>query len=149
MRRLARFRTLPPAERRLLVKVALLLGVIRLGLELLPFRTVLGLLHRARRASIGVADPRPLSPERIAWAVTLTSPYVLGARPCLAQALTVQLLLGRRGCASRLHLGVARGDRGEVQAHAWVETGGRVIIGGSIRELARYTPLIALDPRTT
>jgi hypothetical protein len=43
---------------------------------------------------------------------------------------------------------VARGDRGEVQAHAWVETEGKVVIGGSAVELARYTPLLALDVKT-
>jgi Transglutaminase-like superfamily len=149
MRRLRRLLALPPAERGLLVKVVLLLGVVRLGLGLLPFRKVLDLLDRAARASAPCAEASAFMPDRIAWAVMLTSPYVLGVRPCLTQALVVQFLLGRQGYPARLHVGVVRTDWGQVKGHAWVEIGGNVVIGGSVSELARYTPLLALDPRTT
>ncbi len=148
MKRLRRLLALPANERRLVVKAALLLGVIRLGLRLLPFRTLWRLLNQAPRASIALPAPNHLSPDRIAWAVTVASPYLLSVRPCLSQALAVHLLLVRRGYPARLHLGVARGERGQVQAHAWVETDGRVVIGGSASELGRYTPLLALDGET-
>ena len=148
MKRLRSLLALPATERRLLVKAALLLGVIRLGLRLLPFRTLRRLLNQAPRASIALPAANRFSPDRIAWAVTVASPYMLRLRPCLVQALAVQLLLVRRGYPARLHLGVARGERGQVQAHAWVETDGRVVIGGSASELGRYTPLLALDAET-
>ena len=80
--------------------------------------------------------------------MSVTSPYVLGVRPCLPQALAAQLLLVRRGFPARLRLGVAKGDRGQVRAHAWMETDGRVVTGGSESELERYTPLLALDAQT-
>ena len=148
MKRLRRVLALPPAERRLLLTVALLLGVIRLGLRLLPFRTLCRLLNRAARVSVGPAAVNASCPERIAWAVMAASPYMLGVRRCLVQALAVQLLLLRRGYPARLHLGVARGDTGQIQAHAWVEADGRIVIGGSVSELERYTPLLALDAQT-
>src|SRR2546427_3806445 len=141
MKRLRKFLALHPIEQRLLVKAALLLGVIRLGLRLLPFRTLWWLLNHA---PIGLPAAK-FNPDRIAWAVTVTSPYVLGVRPCLTQALAAQLLLVRRGFSARLHLGVARGEQGQVQAHAWVEADGKVVIGGSASELERYTPLLARD----
>jgi hypothetical protein len=149
VKRLRRVLALPPAERRLLLTVALLLGVIRLGLRLLPFRTLCRLLNRAARVSVGLEAVDAFRPDRIAWAVTVASPYMLGVRRCLVQALVVQLLLVRRGYPARVHLGVARGDGGQVQAHAWVEAGGRIVIGGSVSELERYTPLLALDAHTT
>ena len=148
MKRLRRFLALPPIERRLVVRAALLLGVIRLGLRLLPFRTLWRLLNQAPRASVGSPTATHFSPDRIAWAVRVASPVVLGVKPCLAQSLAVRLLLRRRGYPARLHLGVARGEGGQVQAHAWVETNGRVVIGGSASELERYTPLLALDAET-
>jgi Transglutaminase-like superfamily len=148
MKRLRRLLALNPTERRLLVEAALLLAVIRLGLKLLPFRTFWGLFNRAARAPVGSPKANFL-PDRIAWAVTVAGPRVLGVRLCLSQALAVQLLLRRRGYHARLHLGVARGDLGQVQAHAWVESNGRVVIGGSASELERYTPLPALDAKTT
>jgi hypothetical protein len=147
MRRLSKFLALPAGDRRLLVEAALLLGAMRLGLRLLPFRTLWRLLERAPRPSTGFSTADPIAPGRIAWAVSVASPYVLGVRPCLPQALAAQLLLVRRGFAARLRLGVARGDRGQVRAHAWMETDGRVVTGGSKSELERYTPLLALDAK--
>src|SRR5256712_2982691 len=145
MRRLRRFLTLPATDRRLLVEAVLFLAAIRLGLRLLPFRTLWRLLDRAPRPSVAAGL---FSPDRIAWAVSVTSPYVLGVRPCLPQALAAQLLLVRRGFPARLRLGVARGDRGQVRAHAWMATGGRVVTGGSQPGLQPYTPRPALDSQT-
>ena len=96
MTRLGRFLRLSPADRRLLVTAALLLAAIRLGLTLLPYRRLRGLVDR-----LAVAAPRrqpapPASPERIAWAVTRASHSVPGAT-CLTQALAARVLLERRG----------------------------------------------------
>ncbi len=145
MRPLRKFVSLSPAERRLLVTVVLLLTLIRLGLKLLPFRTLWRLLSKGGPIFIGCFEGYDAGPDRIAWAVTVAGRYVLGVRPCLAQALTAQLLLRWQGCPARLHFGVARDDRGQVQAHAWVEANGRVVIGGSASELERYIPLLAVD----
>jgi len=148
-RRLRRFLALPATEQRLLLKAAIVLGVIRLGLNVLPFSTLWWLLTLSPRASSELSATRHGSPDRVAWAVAVASPYMLGVRPCLTQALAVQLLLRRRGYAACLRLGVAKGERGQVEAHAWVETGGKVVIGGPTSELERYTPLLALDAKAT
>ena len=44
-----------------------------------------------------------------------------------------------------LRIGVVKGAGGQFQAHAWVESDGVVVIGGSEPEPERYTPLPALD----
>ena len=149
MRRLRRFLARPAADRRLLIEASLYLGVLRLGLKLLPFQTLLTLLNLMPRTRLA---PLPLDPrcaERLAWAIGTAGPYFVGSRPCLPQALAAQLLLVRRGFPARLHLGVIKGDQGEVQAHAWMETDGRVVVGGSLAELARFTPLLALDAKSS
>jgi Transglutaminase-like superfamily len=146
MRRLRRFLSLSASDRRLLVEAALCLGAIRIGLWLLSFPTLWWLLDRARGPS--VMAPSRLSPDRITWALNMTSPLVLGVRPCLARALAAQLLLVRRGLPARLRVGVAKGDQGQVQAHAWMETDGKIVTGGSQRQVERYTPLLALDAHT-
>jgi Transglutaminase-like superfamily len=148
MKRLRSFRTLPPAERCLVVRAALLLGVMRLGLRLLPFRALWRLLNRAARVPLALPAANDFSPDRIAWAVRVASPHVIGSKPCLVQSLTVHLLLRRRGYPARLHLGVARGEGGRVEAHAWVASNDRVVIGGSASDLQRYTLLLALDAET-
>jgi Transglutaminase-like superfamily len=139
MSRVRKFFRLPRSERWLLIKAALLLGVIRIGLRLLPFQTLKQLLDSASQPRAG----REFSSDRLVWAVITASRYMLGDKPCLVQALVVQLLLKRRGYPASLRIGVARKERGELQAHAWIESEYRVVIGGG--ELSRYTPFPAFD----
>lgn len=139
MNSLRRFFRLPRSERWLLIKAALLLGLIRIGLRLLPFQTLKRLVDSASKPRVA----KQFSAERIVWAVTVASRYVLGAGPCLPQALAAQALLRRRGYPASLRIGVARKGTGELQAHAWVESEDRVVVGGE--ELSDYTPLPALD----
>jgi hypothetical protein len=83
------------------------------------------------------------SPERIAWAVRVARRYVPAAT-CLSQALAVRTLFRRQGYPAQLRIGVTKGERGQLEAHAWVESEGKIVIGGS-QDLARYTPLPSLQ----
>lgn len=137
MGRLAKLRRLPAAERGLLLQAFALLWTVRLGLWLLPFSVVRRFLRgRPARSRVGHASPSP--PDRVAWAVLVASGYVPRAT-CLARALVAQALLRRRGLPAELRIGVARGGGRALDAHAWVESGGRIVLGGD--ELDRYTPL--------
>jgi hypothetical protein len=142
MRRLGRFFRLPASERWLLVKAALLLGAIRVGLWLLPFRTLRSLLDRAA-AFRRVRETDLESTDVVVWAVEVAARYVPAFDTCLTRALATQMLLSRRGCPALLRIGVVRSLEGKFEAHAWVESDGRVVIGGY--ELERYTPLAALE----
>lgn len=143
MGRLGKFTALSPAERRLFVGTAMLLAAVRVGLWVLPFRSV----HRAlsalgnRPRTRGRGEP-PV--ERIVWAVGAAAQLVPRAT-CLVRALAAQALLARRGYASQLRLGVSGGSGRSFEAHAWIEQDGRVLIGGPVE--ARYVPLPALDFR--
>jgi hypothetical protein len=64
--RALRFLRLPSAERRLLIKAALLHAVIRLGLEALPFHTLWRLLAKLAKRAVGSQKTDPSSAERIA-----------------------------------------------------------------------------------
>ena len=81
MTRLRKLAGLSSVERLWLIKVALLLGMIRLGLRLLGFRTLWRLLSHARPTSVGGGAGRSDSAERIAWAVSVAGPYVLDDKP--------------------------------------------------------------------
>jgi hypothetical protein len=80
------------------------------------------------------------SPERIAWAVEKVA-RIVPRTTCLTQALAVQALLSRIGYASQLSIGVAKDKKGQLVAHAWVKSQGKVVIGGSE---FKYTPLANL-----
>ena len=145
MRGVRKFFRLPRGERWLLVKVALLLGAIRVGLRLLPFQTLKRLLDSVSRASPESHRSNQFPSDHIAWAVITATPFVLGDKTCLTQALAAQLLLKRRGYPASLRIGVGQTTEKELVAHAWVESGDRVVVGGG--DLSRYTPLPAFDEK--
>lgn len=82
------------------------------------------------------------SAGRVLRAVRRAARLVPGAS-CLTQALTAQILLARRGVPSVLHLGVNRTENGVFGAHAWLEIGGVVVMGGDRHSLARYSRIVS------
>jgi hypothetical protein len=140
---LRKFLLLPAADRWLLIKAALLLEAIKVGVRLLPFRTLRRLVARAAAAPAGgLWQAEYASAERVVWAVQVASQRMPRAKSCLTQALAAQVLLARRDYSAQLHIGVARGEREQFRAHAWVESEGKVVIGRS--GLEHFTPLAVL-----
>lgn len=144
MRRIRRFLRLSTTERQLLISAVLLLGAVKVGLVLLPFHKARRLLGMLSKEAPGLhRDDDRASLERVVWAVTLAGHIMPWASTCLTRALSAQVLLLRRGHPALLHIGAVRGEKGKFEAHAWVESGGDVVIGGY--ELEQYTPLAVLD----
>jgi hypothetical protein len=135
-----KFLSLPVHERQLVFRVFLILGLIRLGMWVLPFRVLQRSLQQFFPCPTNtiLSPAQKLSANHVSLAVKSVSRYVPSAT-CLAQALAVQSLLSRGGIHSDLVLGVARDDASRIAAHAWVEIEGIVIIGGL--ETDRYTRL--------
>jgi hypothetical protein len=129
---------MPGRDRLQIALTFLLLAAIRLGLWLLPFQTLLQRLEK-----LGRSASAPRSIRQIVWMVNVSSRYMPGVK-CLARALTTRVLLNWYGYASELRIGVAKGEQGELEAHAWVEYQGKVIIGG-LSTLSRYVPLPSLN----
>ena len=137
---LHRLRRLPALDRRLLLEAVLLLGLVRAALALLPFATVQDLAARwsAVRRFRHSAQP---TAARVALAVQVASRYVPHAA-CLAHALAAHRLLARYGYGSHIQIGVIKRPGAPLQAHAWVECNGRVVIGDT-GQLEQYTILSA------
>jgi hypothetical protein len=125
-----------PGDWWLLLRAFTLTVGVRVALRLVPFRILRRVVHARRR------PPTPGAPEvdRIAWAVQASARRVPDAT-CLTQALVAETLLHRAGHEAILHLGVARPGEGGggLDAHAWVESEGQVVVGGG--ELDRFTRL--------
>ena len=142
MRQVSKFFHLKSVEKHLLFRVWILLGLIRLGLGMLPFLTLKNLLTRVGpMLAVLAGENERFSVERLAWAVGVTSRFVPKAT-CLAKALAVHVLLQQAGHQAFLHIGV-NGKEGGLEAHAWVESQGRVLIGGV--DLNSYTPLLTME----
>lgn len=144
MERLSKFLCLSAEHQRILIKAMFWVWVIRGMLWLLPFRLLRRLLVKTARASVASENRERELAQRVVWAVTIVSRYVPLAT-CLTQALTTKVLLGRNGYPASVHIGVARTESGELQAHAWVESCGSVVIGGSEASLKQFTPLVGSD----
>lgn len=123
-------------------KVWLLTLAIRLALWVVPFASVQRFARRlARRAPPQVCERRR-RPAALAWAVRRVTRYVPRAS-CLTQALATQVLLSRAGYLPNLRIGLTQDPEGDLQAHAWVENLGEVVIGGG--GLDRFKPLPAVE----
>ncbi|MCB0213695.1 MAG: lasso peptide biosynthesis B2 protein [Anaerolineae bacterium] len=74
------------------------------------------------------------------------SRYVFRAT-CLTQALSALILLRRYGHPATLKIGVALHEAKQFEAHAWVESQGLIVVGGTTSELSRFTPLPDIDEK--
>ncbi len=84
-------------------------------------------LGPARRLARLAAGPRgPVDPDRAARAVAAAGRRLPGAGTCLPQAVALEALVE----GAVLRIGAAPGRR----AHAWVELGDRVVLGGDVSE---------------
>jgi hypothetical protein len=133
MRRLRRFTQLSVAERRVIIRALLAVGVARAALWLLPVKAARRVVAKAATGTAGD------SVGQLVWAVRVVSRHLPGAT-CLTQALAAQALLTHSGFPSRVEIGVAKDAQHRFHAHAWVVCQGQVVLGE--RKVERYNSLI-------
>ncbi|QLE49069.1 lasso peptide biosynthesis B2 protein [Nostoc sp. C057] len=139
MKYLSKFIKLNSQKKQLLINTFIVLTLVRLGLWLLSFKTLHQLLLRLSNAKLKYQEKHHISIETIIWAVEVSSHYMLGVK-CLARALTCQVFMSRHGYTSNLCIGVAKGQEGELKAHAWLENQGQVVIG-DVADLPNFSQL--------
>ena len=129
----AEFWRLAPSERGLFIRAMLLLAVTGLGLRLVSFRQIQGVLGPVN-SGVGKA----LSPVEAAAQAVQTARIVAAAARhgpyranCLPTSLVLRHLLIRQGIQADLRVGVRRADCGGLDAHAWVEHAGKPLIDRS------------------
>ena len=105
-----------------------------MALWVLPVQKTRKLLALRRRATA------PVPEERIAWALHHAKRLVPGAS-CLPQALAAETLLVRSGHTADLRIGVRKTGPDSIEAHAWVEVDGKVVVGELPTGLGDFTPL--------
>ena len=138
-----RLLSLPAADRSLLLRSVTLVAAAKLALWVLPFNIARKVLSVGSRRRTGTPDE---TPERIGFAVSRASEITGGS--CLSQAVAAESLLLRCGHPVDFRIGVVKTDDGRLEAHAWVESGGRLIVGDLPQGLSAYSPLPPL-PRVS
>ncbi|MGJ5675501.1 MAG: lasso peptide biosynthesis B2 protein [Nostochopsis sp.] len=144
MKRLRKFLNLTNSDRQLLISTFILLGLVRLGLWLLPFQRLRKLLFAISQVRVNAQQIDRTDLNKIVGAVNLSSRYMPGNVKCLARALTTQVLMTQHGYSPELRIGVAKKEGGKLEAHAWVENQGQVVMG-YLRDLSNFTPLPPLE----
>ncbi len=142
MRQARNFLRLGAGDRYFLIKTLILLVAIRLGLSLLRFNTLLKLLTKISQPCERSQIASKVTVGKIVWAVNAATRYVPGVK-CLARALTTQVLMNQHGQSAELRIGVVKGETGKLEAHAWIEYQGSVVMG-NLQDLSRYMPLPSL-----
>lgn len=143
MKQLLKFLSLPPNDRFTLIKAFILLITIRMMLYFLPFSLWRYLLISREHLPAKMWEKDQAFVSRVVWAVKVASRLNPGVK-CLAQAMATKVLLVHHGCPAYLRIGIAKSEDEKLEAHAWVESEGKVLIG-SIRDLSGYTPLLSLN----
>jgi hypothetical protein len=115
-----------------LAEAIVTLLAIQIALHVVDFPR---LLSWTRRTSRGTPLPAHLV-RHVAWLVSIAGR--LTPCRCLARSLALSRVLGRRGVATEVRIGVLT-DGGTLQAHAWVEWTGR-LLNDHPGNLQRFAP---------
>ena len=109
---------------------------VRIGLTVLSMKAV----RRAFMPKEVTGELDPDAAEEVIWSVKRAAKIVPFAS-CLTQAMASQIMLARRNYPSVLHVGARRAEDGTFTAHAWLEGGGMLLIGGTRAYLAAFVQL--------
>ena len=121
-----RFRALDGAGRWLIIEALTLMVIIQAGFCLLSYAMLRRGLDNLKALRAGSRH----SPSRIGWAVNAAGRRLPG-RTCLSEALAADVMLCRHGYSPIVRLGIRKTDgrRAMLEAHAWVECGGKIVTG--------------------
>jgi hypothetical protein len=141
-RLLLRFGEVDSRRRALVVEAVAHLLAARLALLLVPFpRLARGLGTfvppadaRTAQAQAGTTPEQARLAGDVGWAVTRAARYVPFKAVCLPQAMAARVMLKRRGVASVMHFGAAKGQDKPLDAHAWLDAAGVEVTGYPVRE---------------
>lgn len=133
-------------ERGLLLEAVALVPTVHQLQQRLPFARWRRLLERPEPSPSVEARPgacqrrQAVSPLQVAWAVGVAADYLPGQYKCLPRAYAAHVLLARHGHRSEVRVGVARDERGKVEAHAWVDCEGATVVG-QVENMQRFVRL--------
>lgn len=123
---------------KLFVQAFFWLTLVRLGLRFLSFAQLQAKVDRLAQKT--VRSPGYYTLYGLTWSVDRAAKVMPGGAKCLAKAMTTQILMGQNGYPYDLCIGVLKGEAGELQAHAWIESEQKIVMGW-LPEIDRYKRL--------
>jgi hypothetical protein len=145
-RRLERLRRLSPAEWALLPQLVVLSLGIHVALLIAPLEKVAAALDRGARTTGLRRLPCPhlsMSTERLTVIADLATLVSSGRNRCLPRSLVLMWMMRARGEQVELVVGAAKAGCGELEGHAWIEVGGRMVLD-TPSTTSRFSPFVRL-----
>jgi hypothetical protein len=143
MNRLQKFNQLSRTEKLLFLQAMLVLAFVTLGLRAFPWLKLQRLLLKLANWHGPSAVRRRVSLRSISRSIRAASHYIPKAT-CLPQALTAQHLLIWNSYPADFQIGVAKDANGKLEAHAWVTSQNKIIVGGE-QTVNRFVSLSAME----
>lgn len=119
--------------------------LVRVGLWTIRYQTL-------RRWLVRCCPPDP-QPHRIATVARITRSVARVARlvpdaSCLTQTIAAQALLSWKGLPSTIAIGLRKGPRDTLEAHAWLVWNGGIVLQGDDTTPQDYARVLDLDTPT-
>lgn len=133
IRKLKRFAAFDKHEKALFYEACLLHAAVRTALSLTTFKRLSSSLECVDEDNgvVESVDTDMYSTViQIQKAVSRASAYTPWHSSCLIEALTAHKMLKKRNVPGMLYLGIAKQDRGEIEAHAWTISDNIIVTGG-------------------
>lgn len=133
-----KFTKLSAEEKKLFTEAYITLGIMRAAILRVSFkRLTRSLTHDSKQSELPKLNEQEMKTARIVGrAIVRAAAYTPWESLCLAQSLTAQRMLQKRGVAGVFYLGVMKDEeeKGKMKAHAWTQCSDAIITGGGGHE---------------
>lgn len=138
LRKFKKFIKLSSEEKKLFLEAYATLGVMRTAILTVSFkRLTRSLEHVEKKEEIIALNEREMSiAVKVGQAITRAAAYTPWESACLAQSLTAQKMLQKRGIPGVFYLGAMKDEKSKekMKAHAWSQCGDIIITGAGGHE---------------
>jgi hypothetical protein len=127
--KLVKFFKISGFEQILIIEAICLLVVARLMVFWIPFRWTALVLQKQQVVKYRGLESSNVV-KQIIWGLQVAIRHIPWNAKCLEQAIAGNIMLARRGILSTLYLGLAKDKKDNLSAHAWLQSGSKIVVGG-------------------
>lgn len=138
---LIRFLKRPIYQQWLILRISASIICVRVMLRFVPFKRLLGWMQRSsplKRVAFDADTAQYLSHN-----IEVIGNVLIPKGPCLTKALVGRWFLNQIGYETTMHFGVRYGNNQQLEAHAWLEHDGEIVIGNLV-DLESYKTIHVL-----
>lgn len=121
----------------ILIKAIFLTWLVRIILWIFPFSVLRKLISNISKKKRKLNS---ISLEKLVWALNVASKYSPKST-CLTRSIAGYILFLTHGYQTEIKIGVCKNDKGNIEAHAWLENNENVVIGESKNNYATILSL--------